>query len=336
MNLIVINLKKYLFTIISILFIILLLIFSENNFIATLTGMNIFITSVFPSLFPFLVATEILYNSNFINIFDNNSKKNNLTSKIFNVPSKSIIAIILGLISGYPIGAKITSNLKRDKYLSKAEAERLISFTNNSSPVFIISTIGISILGNKDLGISLLFIHIFSSILVGIIFRFWKYNDKESLDYSKYISLNNNNKLKPIPSNIDIFLNSIKNSVNTIFQIGGFVIIFSVILSILKSTGILNIISYLLSLTGIPENVSQSLIFGFFEITNGLNLISSFSSQNLILSLIIISFLLGFGGISILFQIYSIIHKEHISIKPYIYGKLLHGIISVILTCIIF
>ena len=336
MNLIVINLKKYLFTIISILFIIFLLIFSENNFLATVTGMNIFITSVFPSLFPFLVATEILYNSNFINLFENNSKKNNIISKIFNVPSKSIIAIILGFISGYPIGAKITSNLKRDKYLTKAEAERLISFTNNSSPIFIISAIGISILGNKPLGLSLLFIDIFSCILVGIIFRFLKYNDKESLDYSQYISLNDNNKLKTIPSNIDIFLNSIKNSVNTIFQIGGFVIIFSVILSILKSTGILNIISYLLSLTGIPENVSQSLIFGFFEITNGLNLISSFSPQNLILSLIIISFLLGFGGISILFQIYSIIHKEHISIKPYLYGKLLHGIISVILACIIF
>ena len=336
MNLIVINLKKYLFTILSILFVILLLIFSENNFLATITGMNLFITSVFPSLFPFLVATEILYNSNFINLFENNSKKNSLISKLFNVPSKSIIAIILGFISGYPIGAKITANLKRDKYLSKAEAERLISFTNNSSPIFIISTIGISILGNKTFGLSLLFIHIFSSILVGLIFRFWKYNDKESLDYSKYISLNDNNKLKTIPSNIDIFLNSIKNSINTIFQIGGFVIIFSVILSILKSTGILNIVSYLLSLTGIPENVSQSLIFGFFEITNGLNLISIFSSQNLILSLIIISFLLGFGGISILFQIYSIIHKEHISIKPYIYGKLLHGIISVILACIIF
>ena len=66
MNLIVINLKKYLFTILSILFVILLLIFSENNFLATITGMNLFITSVFPSLFPFLVATEILYNSNFL------------------------------------------------------------------------------------------------------------------------------------------------------------------------------------------------------------------------------------------------------------------------------
>ena len=333
MNFIVINLKKYSFTILALLFVLLLLIFSENNFLATLTGMNIFINNVFPSLFPFLVATEILYNSNIINLLEKYSKK--IVPKLFNLPPKAAIAIILGSISGYPIGAKITANLKKDKYLSLAEAERLIAFTNNSSPVFVLSTIGISILTNSKIGLTLLIIHIISSLLVGLIFRFWKYNDKEYIDYS-YLSLKDNTSLKSVPSTIDIFINSVKNSVNTILQIGGFVIIFSVILSILKSTGILNIISYLLSLTGIPENVSQSLIFGIFEISNGLNLIPNILSYNPILALILISFLLGFGGISILFQIYSIIRKEHISIKPYIYGKLLQGIFSVIITCVVF
>ena len=163
MNVIFINLRKYLFTIMAILFIITLLIFSENNFIATSTGLDIFITSVFPSLFPFLVATEILYNSNFIHILEKNTKK--IIPKLFNVPPKASIAIILGFISGYPIGAKITANLKKDKYITQAEAERLLSFTNNSSPIFVISTIGISIYGNKKIGFTLLFIHILSSIL---------------------------------------------------------------------------------------------------------------------------------------------------------------------------
>lgn len=333
MNLIVINLKKHLFTILSILFIICLLIFSENNFLATSTGLDIFLSSVFPSLFPFLVATEILYNSNFIHILEKNTKK--IIPKLFNVPPKAALAIILGFISGYPIGAKITANLKKDKYITQAEAERLLAFTNNSSPIFIISTIGISIYKDKHIGIILLLISILSSILVGIIFRFWKYNDKEFIDYS-CISLNENNKLKIVPSIIDVFINSVKNSIITILQIGGFIIIFSVILSILKSTGILNVISYILSLTGIPETFAQGLIYGFFEISNGLNLIKTIYSQNIILSLLTTSAILGFGGISILFQIYSIINKEHISIKPYIYGKLLNLCISVILTCIIF
>lgn len=332
MNIFVINLKKYLFTIISILLIILLITFSESNFLATSSGLDIFINSVFPSLFPFLIATELLYNSNFIHILEKHSKK--IIPKLFNVPPKATLAIILGFISGYPIGAKITANLKRDKLITKAEAERLLSFTNNSSPMFILSTIGLSIISNKNLATTLLLIHFLSSILVGLVFRFWKYQDKEYLDYS-CISLNENNKLKVIPTTIDIFINSIKNSVITILQIGGFVIFFSVILSILKSTGILNVLAYILSFTGIPENFSLPILYGLFEITNGLNLIKNIYSINNILSLIIISFLLGFGGLSILFQIYSIIHKEHISIKPYIYGKLLQAAFSVILTCII-
>ena len=333
MNVIVINLKKYLFTFLSILFVITLLIFSENNFIASSTGLNIFINNVFPSLFPFLVATEILYNSNFIHIIEKYTK--NIFQKLFNVPPKSAIVIILGFISGYPIGAKLIANLKKDKYLTTAEAERLLSFTNNSSPIFIISAIGISIFGNKTIGIVLLFIQILSSILVGIIFRFWKYNDKEYIDYS-YLSLNEDTNLKVVPNTVEIFINSIKNAVFTTLQIGGFVIIFSVILSILKSTGILNILAYLLSFIGIPENYSLALIYGLFEISNGMNLIKNIIAYNNIVSLIVSSFILGFGGISILFQIYSLIYKEHISIKPYICGKLLQACFSVILTCIIF
>lgn len=333
MNVIVINLKKYLFTFISILFIITLLVFSENNSIASSTGLNIFINNVFPSLFPFLVATEILYNSNFIHIIEKYTK--NIFQKLFNVPPKSAIVIILGFISGYPIGAKLIANLKKDKYLTTAEAERLLSFTNNSSPIFIISAIGISIFGNKTIGIVLLFIQILSSILVGIIFRFWKYNDKEYIDYS-YLSLNEDTNLKVVPNTVEIFINSIKNAVFTTLQIGGFVIIFSVILSILKSTGILNVLAYLLSFIGIPESYSLALIYGLFEISNGMNLIKNIIAYNNIVSLIVSSFILGFGGISILFQIYSLIYKEHISVKPYICGKLLQACFSVILTCVIF
>ena len=333
MNVIVINLKKYLFTFISILFIITLLVFSENNSIASSTGLNIFINNVFPSLFPFLVATEILYNSNFIHIIEKYTK--NIFQKLFNVPPKSAIVIILGFISGYPIGAKLIANLKKDKYLTTAEAERLLSFTNNSSPIFIISAIGISIFGNKTIGIVLLFIQILSSILVGIIFRFWKYNDKEYIDYS-YLSLNEDTNLKVVPNTVEIFINSIKNAVFTTLQIGGFVIIFSVILSILKSTGILNVLAYLLSFIGIPESYSLALIYGLFEISNGMNLIKNIIAYNNIVSLIVSSFILGFGGISILFQIYSLIYKEHISVKPYICGILLQACFSVILTCVIF
>ena len=54
------------------------------------------------------------------------------------------------------------------------------------------------------------------------------------------------------------------------------------------------------------------------------------------INIVITSFILGFGGVSVLLQVYSIIAKSNISIKPYFYGKLLQGFISAIITSFIF
>lgn len=86
---------------------------------------------------------------------------------------------------------------------------------------------------------------------------------------------------------------------------------------------------------GISEEISTSLITGTIELTNGINLSSELYETLPLLSILISSFLLGFGGISVLLQVYSIIAKENISIKPYLYGKLLHGFFSIIFTFIL-
>lgn len=138
MNLFVISLKKYLLTFILLLFILSLILFSAQNLIAAKNGLALFAFSVLPTLFPFFVATELILKTNIINILGKVLTK--FMKPIFNLPGESAIAIILGTISGYPIGAKIVCDLKKDKKISKIEAERLIAFTNNSGPLFIIAT----------------------------------------------------------------------------------------------------------------------------------------------------------------------------------------------------
>lgn len=139
MNFLIINLKKNCFTIVFMLFTLSLLLFSDTNLIAAKNGLSLFINNVFPSLFPFFIATEILYKTNFINLSSKLLTK--IARPIFNIPPQATIALILGTISGYPIGAKIVCNLKKDKLISNIEAERLIAYTNNSGPLFILSTI---------------------------------------------------------------------------------------------------------------------------------------------------------------------------------------------------
>lgn len=331
MNFIVISAKKYFFTAIFVLFIICLLMFSNNNLIAAQNGLALWATKVLPTLFPFFVATELLCQTNFTYILG--KLLNKFMKPVFNVPGESAIAIILGTISGYPVGAKVVCNLKQQKIISKIEAERLIAYTNNSGPLFILGTVGIALFGNKTLGITLLVSHILSSLLVGYCFRFWK-KDKFDINYreSKF-----NSKLTPLKiSDIgEILGNAIKKSISTILLIGGFIVIFSVILSILETSGILTLLAEFLSSFGIPKDFSLSMISGIIELTNGVNQAAILSSSYYTLSILLSSFLLGFGGFSVLLQVYSIIVKENISIRPYFYGKLLQGIFSVIFTFIL-
>jgi len=86
---------------------------------------------VFPSLFPFFVASEILYRTGFIKAIGILLEP---IMRPFNVPGCGSFAFAMGITSGYPVGAKITASMREEKLLSKTESERLLSFTNNSGP----------------------------------------------------------------------------------------------------------------------------------------------------------------------------------------------------------
>ena len=200
-------------------------------------------------------------------------------------------------------------------------------------PLFILATVGISLFSSKRIGFILLISHILSSLLVGYFFRFWK---REKLEFTfKENKFNEKNLLIKLSNFGEILGDSIKNSIFNLLSIGGFIVLFSVVLSILKSTKILQICSYFLSILNIPIDISFSFLTGIIELTNGVNLTSSLYNSYYLSSILLTSFLLGFGGISILLQVYSIISKENISIKPYILGKLLQGFFSVIFTYIL-
>ena len=139
MKFIILNFKKNFFTFLFASFIICLILFSNSNLQAAKNGLNLWATSVVPSLFPFFIGTELLYRTNFVNILGKLFTK--FMRPVFNVPGESAIALILGNLSGYPVGAKLACNLLENKQCTKVEAERIISFTNNSGPLFIVGTV---------------------------------------------------------------------------------------------------------------------------------------------------------------------------------------------------
>lgn len=347
-NFYIVKIKNFIIPFLFLAFTIGLILFSNNNLYAAKSGLALWANSVVPSLLPFFIATELLCSTPFINGFGKLLEP--FIRPLFNISGKGGFALIMGIISGYPTGAKIASRFRQDEICSKEECERLLSFTNNSGPLFIIGTVGISMFGNTIIGILLFITHILASITVGFIFRFWKFSKMSSFNNDKLFNLktkkykfsssskklyssNNTNSKNVCLLNLgEIIGNSITNSISTILMIGGFIVFFSVLISILKASNILQLLALciapILNTLSIPKELSPHIITGILEITNGINGIANVHLKILSVNIVIAAFLLGFGGFSVMLQVLSIISKTDLSPKPYILGKLLHGIIA--------
>ena len=322
----IIKIKQNFLALIFLAFCASLLLFSSTNLPTVKKGLLLWANSVVPSLFPFFVATELLMNTNFVYIMGRFLNK--IMKPLFNIRGEGSFCFLMGLISGYPVGAKIACDFRKNNICSKAECERLLSFTNNSGPLFIVGSVGISMFGNSTIGLLLLITHILSCITVGYIFRFWKHNKN---DITSVHNNTNFRKSQNVPlSNLgEILGKSITNSISTILMIGGFVVLFSSIISILKASGIVNsivlVFTPIFNLLNIDPTFISGIFTGILEITNGINFIANVHIKKISINIIITAFLLGFGGISVLLQVWSITSKTDLSIKPYFYGKILQG-----------
>lgn len=322
------NLKRCFLPFLFCLFTICLVFFSRSNITAAKDGLSLWANSVVPSLFPFFIATHLLSYTNIPSILGKFFSK--IMRPIFNVPGEGSFAFIMGIISGYPMGAKIAADLKEKGICSQEEAERLLAFTNNSGPLFIIGTVGITFFGDVRTGFLLFMTHILACISVGILFRFWKFRQKSTSisPINKKVDAN-----KVCLSNLgEVLAASIMNSVNTIVMIGGFVVIFSIIISMLKESHFLDLFTNILKPFYENTSYSSGIFTGLLELTNGIKQVASIPNKMISVNMVICSFLLGFGGISVLLQVLSIAAKAKLSIKPYFFGKLLQGTLAAIYT----
>lgn len=203
--------------------------------------------------------------------------------------------------------------------------------------------VSIGMLKMPDMGPLLYICHIAAGITIGFIFRFYKLdkknmlNKKSSGNYksSDMLLINNNYSLNNLGS---LLTNAVKNSVTSLLMVGGFIILFSVIINLLIETGIIvnliNVFYPILKYTGLSKEFFISLFSGFIEITTGLKMLSGLSDIPLNIRLAAISAVLGWGGISVHMQIYSVISNTNLSIKPYLIGKFLQSLISAFYTLI--
>lgn len=315
--------RKYIYHIIfSILILIctIFIIISPTTILSsTRNSLLLWANIIVPSLFSFLVLSELL-NITGINTIIGRIL-NPIMKPFFKLPGISSIAIVLGMTSGYPIGAKTTADLLKSNKITIEEANHLISFTNNSGPLFISGAVGIGIYHSPAIANLLLISHYLSAVLVGILFRFFKNTSNENLSLNKStIEIINFSKIGSILGDI------IKKSLSTLFMLGGFIVIFAVFTSILDSLGILKYISQIF-FPQLDSYTANSLLYGILEVTTGVTRLSS-TNLSLFFKMLVTSFLIGFGGLSVHLQTLNILSDTNISTSRYFLGKTLQAIFS--------
>ncbi len=321
-------------------FILLLILFSKTSVNAAKKGIDLWLYIVFPSLFPFFVGVEILSATGIIRVVGVLLEP--IMRPLFNLPGLSSFPFAMGIASGYPVGAKITASLREQKLLTKNEAERLMAFSNNSGPLFIMGAVSVGMYNMPSLGIMFLLCHIAACITVGVIYGLisrLKHDSKpaKKIRMSQKLRQEYHAFRKNRTQSFGGMLGSaIVNSIMTILAIGGFIIVFSVIINILLDTGVIAFLTAIagkiLSVFGMNNDILSSLFCGFFEITTGSSMASTVSSATLLAQLTATSAIIGWAGLSVHCQVFSIASKTDISMKPYLLGKFLQGTIAAIYT----
>ncbi|NLK01004.1 MAG: sporulation integral membrane protein YlbJ [Clostridia bacterium] len=318
-----------------------MVVFPRETFQASLRGFNAWLTLVFPALLPFFIMSELLMGLGVVHFMGVLLEP--IMRPVFNVPGTGAFVMAMGYTSGAPIGTMLSVELRKKNLCTRMEAERLMSFTNNSSPLFIFGAVAVGMFNNPALGLILAFSHYSANLIVGILLRFFGERDHQKIndiDNKKGLLITRALKALMEAQVSDgrpfgtLLADSIKKSVQTLTLIGGFIILFSVITEIISTLGIMDLfidaIILLIKPLGMDSNAAPALAVGFFEITLGIK--SASESEILLpLQLIAASAIMGWGGLSIHAQVASLAKGTDIRMKTYISARIMHSLISALI-----
>ena len=267
---------------------------SEAVKIGIIKGIDVCGCVIIPSLFPFTVCILLLVN---MNIKDYLKPFNKISYFFFGLNGYEMLIFIFSLVGGYPIGAKLINYSCKAGKITSEKAKIMLLFCVNAGPAFIISAIGSGMLGNKQAGLILFASQIISKIVLALIFA-PKLKKAESI---------NNNELNTMR-----FWDNFTLSVTE------------------ASTSMVNICSYIILFSGITEliKIFKDNLFGYIMI-NALEVTNAVIYTKNIYK---ISFLLGFGGVCVWMQVFSVSNDLKVNKGCFAVIRAADGALSILIT----
>ncbi len=312
---------KTLLSLLSVFSLLLILKSPDTAIKNTSEALELCAFTVIPSLFPFMVISELIVSSNAVRFFAPLFERP--CKRLFGIGREGTAAVILGMLCGSPIGAKCASSLYRLGKIDKREYMHLLTFSNSPSSAFLISAVGAKMFQSKSFGVLLYAISLTSAVIIGIAgARLGLYKGRSNTEKFGKNDFQGDTKAK---KGISLFTESVSSSAISMLYICAFVVFFSTLVGTLEA---------FIDALSLPTYIN-ALLFGFFEMTGGIWAASGIPR----IGAYIAAFIAGWSGLSVHFQIMSVCGKDDISFAPYITAKLCQGVLNTLLfalVCMIF
>ena len=264
------------------------------------SGLLLWFQIIFPTLFPFMLVTGLMMAGGGLQMVSRVFGR--LFSAVFSTSSNGAFAVMAGFLCGYPMGAKVSADLVRTGKISQDEGAYLLSFCNNTSPVFIMNFIVWKTLGREDLLLPTVAVLILVPVSLSFLFRRFYLKGRRS--FPDTVKKDRGRKERFSFSVMDSCLS---DSFEGIVKVGLYIIFFSVMLCLLTEISSNNPLVYTLMTT--------------LEITNGIVMINR-AVLDLSISYPLILGLTSFGGICAAAQTRSMLGGTGLPMLPYITQKL--------------
>ena len=162
--------QKFTFTIVFLI-LFFLIRYPAEAIEASRGGMQLWLNVLVPSLLPFLILSNFILLANLCPYVCQFLYP--IFRPLFGVSRAGCFPVLIGMISGFPVGAKNCADLVKNGQITRLEGQYLLSFVNNASPMFITIYLATNCLHRPDLQYPLYAIILLSAFLCSILYRFF-------------------------------------------------------------------------------------------------------------------------------------------------------------------
>lgn len=289
-----------------------MLSFPQTVFTGASYGLVLWFQHVLPTLLPYMILINVLICTPALHWICRITST--FLCPLLGTSYYGTFAVLTGFLCGYPMGAKTTSDLLNVNKISRSEASYLLSFCNNTSPAFILSYVVAQNMKERNLCIPFFLILTFTPLMLSFIFRLFYRLPESSCSFPQVTPGSFSN---PSESISDSFLDRcILNAFESVTKVGGYMMMFSVLIQLLASV--------------LPNTIFSLLLYSSLEISTGIRLLFS-SALYTTEKIILCAFLTSFGGWCCIAQTYSMISSSQLPILPYITAKLVTALVTSLL-----